>query len=138
MVVVTDAVLTKPQATRLATMAQTGMARAIYPVHAPLDGDVVFAAATGEKPVDPLFGLTELGVVAANTVARAIARGVYSASALPFPGRAAELERSVRLATKFRNRGLRVTPDQALIESDALACAEIACDWRWIICSTKL
>jgi L-aminopeptidase/D-esterase-like protein len=60
------------------------MARAIYPVHAPLDGDVVFAAATGQRPVDPLYGLTELGMVAANTVARAIARGVYSASALPF------------------------------------------------------
>jgi D-aminopeptidase len=85
-VVVTDAVLTKPQARRLAMIAQTGMARAIYPVHAPLDGDVVFAAATGEKPIDPLYGLTELGAVAANTVARAIARGVYSAAALPFPG----------------------------------------------------
>jgi L-aminopeptidase/D-esterase-like protein len=85
-VVVTDAVLTKPQARRLAIIAQTGMARAIYPVHAPLDGDVVFAAATGAKPIDPLFGLTELGMVAANTVARAIARGVYSATALPFPG----------------------------------------------------
>ena len=84
-VVVTDAVLTKPQARRLAMIAQTGMARAIYPVHAPLDGDVVFAAATGEKPIDPLFGLTELGMVAANTVARAIARGVYLADALPFP-----------------------------------------------------
>src|SRR5882757_2170839 len=46
-VVVTDAVLTKPQAKRLAMIAQTGFARAIYPVHAPLDGDVVFAAATG-------------------------------------------------------------------------------------------
>ncbi len=76
-VVVTDAVLTKPQAKRLAMIAQTGMARAIYPVHAPLDGDVVFAAATGKKPVDPLFGLTELGMVAANVVARAIARGVH-------------------------------------------------------------
>lgn len=85
-VVVTDAMLTKPQARRLATIAQTGMARAIYPVHAPLDGDVVFAAATGRKPVDPLFGLTELGMVAANTVARAVARGVYSATALPFLG----------------------------------------------------
>lgn len=85
-VVVTDAMLTKPQARRLATIAQTGMARAIYPVHAPLDGDVVFAAATGKKPVDPLFGLTELGMVAANTVARAVARGVYSATALPFLG----------------------------------------------------
>ena len=85
-VVVTDAVLTKAQAKRLAMIAQTGMARAIYPVHAPLDGDVVFAAATGMKPVDPLFGLTELGMVAANTVARAIARGVHSATALPFLG----------------------------------------------------
>ena len=85
-VVVTDAVLTKAQTKRLAMIAQTGMARAIYPVHAPLDGDVVFAAATGKKPVDPLFGLTELGMVAANTVARAIARGVHSATALPFLG----------------------------------------------------
>jgi L-aminopeptidase/D-esterase-like protein len=67
-VVVTDAALTKPQAKRLAMIAQTGMARAIYPVHAPLDGDVVFAAATGEKPVDPLVGLTELGMLAANAL----------------------------------------------------------------------
>ncbi len=85
-VVVTDAMLTKAQARRLAMIAQTGMARAIYPVHAPLDGDVVFAAATGSIPVDPLFGLTELGMVAANTVARAIARGVHGATALPFLG----------------------------------------------------
>ena len=85
-VVVTDAVLTKSQARRLAMIAQTGFARAIYPVHAPLDGDVVFAAATCEKPVDPLVGLTELGMVAANVTARAIARGVYAATALPFAG----------------------------------------------------
>jgi L-aminopeptidase/D-esterase-like protein len=85
-VVVTDAVLTKPQAKRLAMIAHTGMARAIYPVHAPNDGDVVFAAATGRKPVDPLVGLTELGMMAANTVSRAIARGVYEATALPLPG----------------------------------------------------
>jgi len=85
-VVVTDAILTKPQAKRLAMIAQTGFARAIYPVHAPLDGDVVFAAATCEKSIDPLVGLTELGLVAANVVARAVARGVYAATALPFPG----------------------------------------------------
>jgi L-aminopeptidase/D-esterase-like protein len=85
-VVVTDAILTKPQAKRLAMIAQTGFARAIYPVHAPLDGDVVFAAATCEKPIDPLVGLTELGMVAANVAARAIARGVYAATALPFAG----------------------------------------------------
>jgi L-aminopeptidase/D-esterase-like protein len=85
-VVVTDARLTKGQAKRLAMIAQTGFARAIYPVHAPMDGDVLFAAATGEKPVDPLIGLTELGMVAANVVARAIARGVFAATALPFLG----------------------------------------------------
>ena len=85
-VVVTEAELTKPQAKRLAMIAQTGFARAIYPVHAPLDGDVLFAAATGEKKIDPLAGLTELGMVAANVVARAIARGVHAASALPFLG----------------------------------------------------
>ncbi|HRO01115.1 MAG TPA: P1 family peptidase, partial [Nitrobacter sp.] len=84
-IVVTDAALTKPQARRLAMMAQTGFARAIYPVHAPLDGDIVFAAATGAKPVDPFVELTELGMIAANTIARAIARGVYEAKALPFP-----------------------------------------------------
>ena len=49
--------LTKAQANRLAVMAQTGMARAIYPVHTPLDGDVVFSAATGERPLaDPAYG----------------------------------------------------------------------------------
>ncbi|MBR0826814.1 P1 family peptidase [Bradyrhizobium manausense] len=84
--VVTDAVLTKPQAKRLAMIAHTGFARAIYPVHAPNDGDVLFAAATGAKPIEPLVGLTELGTIAANVVARAIARGVYSATALPFAG----------------------------------------------------
>jgi L-aminopeptidase/D-esterase-like protein len=85
-VVVTDAILTKAQAKRLAMIAHTGMARAIYPVHATTDGDVAYAAATGKTPIDPRFGLTELGMVAANTVARAIARGVHSAVALPFPG----------------------------------------------------
>jgi L-aminopeptidase/D-esterase-like protein len=85
-VIVTDAILTKPQAKRLAMIAQTGFARAIYPVHAPLDGDVVFAAATCTKPIDPLVGLTELGMLGANVIARAIARGVYEAKALPFAG----------------------------------------------------
>jgi L-aminopeptidase/D-esterase-like protein len=85
-VVVTNAALTKTQAKRLAVIAQTGFARAIYPVHAPMDGDVVFAAATGEQPIDPLIGLTELGMVAANVVARAIARGVHTATALALPG----------------------------------------------------
>ena len=86
-VIATDARLTKAQCKRLAVMAQTGLARAIYPVHTPLDGDVVFAAAMGDKPLgDPVFALSELGMLAANVLARAIARGVYEAKALPFPG----------------------------------------------------
>jgi L-aminopeptidase/D-esterase-like protein len=85
--IATDAKLSKAQAHRLAVMAQTGMSRAIYPVHTPLDGDLVFAAATGRKPLaDPLLSLTALGTLAANVLARAIARAVYEAEALPFPG----------------------------------------------------
>ena len=86
-VIATDAKLTKAQANRLAVMAQDGLARAIYPVHTPLDGDVVFSAATGAVELaDPHYGLAELGMVAANTMARAVARAIYEASALPFPG----------------------------------------------------
>jgi L-aminopeptidase/D-esterase-like protein len=56
-------------------------------VHTPLDGDVVFAASTGRRPLtDAHLGLTNLGTVAANVVARAVARGVFAAAALPFPG----------------------------------------------------
>lgn len=86
-VVATDAKLTKAQAKRLAVMAQSGLSRAIYPVHTPLDGDVVFAAGIGAKPLpDPVFSLSELGMIAANVLARAIARGIYEATALPFSG----------------------------------------------------
>ena len=82
--VATDAILTKAEAKRLAVMAQSGLARAIYPVHSPLDGDIVFAASTGRRPLgDPVRGLARLGALAANVVARAIARGVFAAHALP-------------------------------------------------------
>ena len=83
-VVATDAVLTKTEAKRLAVMAQSGLSRAIYPVHSPLDGDIVFAASTGRRPLaDPLRGLARIGALAANVVARTIARGVFAARALP-------------------------------------------------------
>ncbi len=86
-VVATDAKLNKAQCKRLAVMAQSGLSRAIYPVHTPLDGDVVFAAALGAKPLpDPVYSLSELGMLAANVLARAIARGIYEAKALPFTG----------------------------------------------------
>ncbi|UZF94284.1 P1 family peptidase [Bosea sp. NBC_00550] len=85
--VATDAVLTKAQARRLALAAHDGLARALRPAHAPLDGDIVFAAATGYSgaPSDA-FALTELCTTAADVLARAIARGVHAATALPFPG----------------------------------------------------
>jgi L-aminopeptidase/D-esterase-like protein len=80
-VVATDAILTKSQAARLAVMASAGLARAIAPVFSPLDGDVVFAAATARKTLaDPLRDLAAIGNAAAACVARAVARGVYEAS----------------------------------------------------------
>jgi D-aminopeptidase len=79
-VIATNASLSKGELKRLAVMAQTGLARAIHPVHTPLDGDIVFTLSTGERPLqNPLFDLTELGALAANTLARAVARGVYEA-----------------------------------------------------------
>jgi len=86
-VIATDAKLNKAQCHRLAVMTADGFARAIYPVHTPLDGDVIFAASTGDKSLtDPLYELAVLGMHAGNVMARAIARAVYEARALPFPG----------------------------------------------------
>lgn len=87
-VVATDAALTKAEAKTLAVMAQDGLARALVPCHTPLDGDIVFAAATGLHPLGPdrIAALSTLGHVASMTLARAVARGVFEATALPFPG----------------------------------------------------
>ncbi|EKD61114.1 MAG: S58 family peptidase, partial [uncultured bacterium] len=58
--------------------------RAIVPSHTPLDGDLVFAAATGAKPLqDPLTETFHLGHAAATCLARAIARAIYHAKSLP-------------------------------------------------------
>jgi D-aminopeptidase len=86
-IVATDAELTKAQAKRMAVMAQDGLARALRPVHAAMDGDTVFAAATGRFPreVGPLE-LTRIGAAAADCLARAVARGVHAAKGLVFPG----------------------------------------------------
>jgi L-aminopeptidase/D-esterase-like protein len=82
-VVACDAILTKSQARRLAVMAQDGLARAVRPAHTPLDGDVVFAIATGRAALDdPIRDLALLGGHAANCLARAIARGVHEAQSL--------------------------------------------------------
>jgi len=83
--VATDAILTPAQAKRLAVMAQDGFARAIRPVHAPFDGDVVFAISTGLRPLaDPApYTLARLGALAADCLARAVARGVFEAKPWP-------------------------------------------------------
>ncbi len=86
--IATDAMLTKPQAKRIAIMANDGLARAVRPAHAPMDGDTIIAAATGHEPLadPPGYDMTEIGMAAGDCLARAIARGVYEATALPFPG----------------------------------------------------
>ncbi|WP_422038195.1 P1 family peptidase [Roseibium sp.] len=83
--VATDAVLTKGEAKRLAVMAHDGLARALWPAHTPLDGDLVFALSTGQRKLESgLEDMVRLGAGAASCLARAIARGIYSAS--PAPG----------------------------------------------------
>ncbi len=80
-IVATDAQLSQAQATRLATAAQDGMARALVPSHTLLDGDLVFAAATGAMPLaDPIADPFRLGHAAACCLARAIARAVHAAT----------------------------------------------------------
>jgi L-aminopeptidase/D-esterase-like protein len=82
-VVATNARLDKASAQRMAMMAQDGLARSIRPVHTPQDGDTVFAVATGTHDLgsDPL-AVGELGTLAADCLARAVARGVYNAATL--------------------------------------------------------
>lgn len=84
-VVAVDVDLAPVEARRIAIMAQDGLARAIRPVHAPVDGDVVFALATGRVALggENRAGLlTALGSVAADCLARAVARAVYEAESL--------------------------------------------------------
>lgn len=82
-VIATDAVLTKADAKRLATVAHDGFVRAIWPTHTPADGDLVFALATGRsgKTVE-LDDAIDLYAAAGATMARAIARGVHAATAV--------------------------------------------------------
>jgi L-aminopeptidase/D-esterase-like protein len=80
-VVATNARLTKAQATKVAQMAQDGLARIIVPAHTPYDGDAIFALATGvhQGNVD----LLTLGALAADATAEAIVRAVRAASGIP-------------------------------------------------------
>ena len=82
-VVATNAKLTKAQATKMAQMAQDGIARTIRPAHTMLDGDVVFALSTGARKAN----VTTIGAFAAEVMAQAILRAVKMAkSAGGLPG----------------------------------------------------
>ncbi|THD74054.1 peptidase S58 family protein [Thalassobius vesicularis] len=83
-IVATDAHLTQAQCTRMATAAHDGYARALFPSHTPMDGDLIFAAATGTKPLGHVASDTlYLGHAAATVMARAIARAIHAAITAP-------------------------------------------------------
>ena len=77
-VVASNGALDKAQATKVAQMAQDGVARAVNPAHTMFDGDTIFALATGEVAADP----TIVGAYSAEMVALAIRRAVRSATSL--------------------------------------------------------
>src|SRR5204862_5416882 len=83
-VVATNATLTKTEAMRVAQMAHDGFARAISPAHTPVDGDTIFALATGVKrgPADAGY----IGELGAEMIADAIVRAAQQATGIPgFP-----------------------------------------------------
>jgi L-aminopeptidase/D-esterase-like protein len=76
--VATNASLTKAQATKVAQMAQDGIARAVRPAHTMLDGDTIFALSTGAKKAE----VSAVGAFAAAAMAEAIARAVKMAASV--------------------------------------------------------
>jgi len=78
-VVAVSAALSQKQLKRIAIMAQDGIAMAVQPAHTPLDGDTIFALATGNTPCESPVDLAELGAASARCVARALMRGVFEA-----------------------------------------------------------
>ncbi|MEU4601323.1 P1 family peptidase [Nocardia sp. NPDC023988] len=91
-VVATDAMLDPVGCRRLAATAHDGLARAIRPVHSPLDGDTLFAVSTGavQVPSGPLPAafpsdlllLDELCTAAAVVVERAVVDAVLAATSV--------------------------------------------------------
>lgn len=81
-VIATDAQLSKSAAKRLAIAAHDGFTRALWPSHTPLDGDLIFGLATGTSKIKPNDSdWIDMSAIAASTMARAIARGIFSATA---------------------------------------------------------
>jgi L-aminopeptidase/D-esterase-like protein len=80
-VVATNATLTKAQAKKLAAMAHDGFARAIVPAHTSMDGDTIFALATGTNP--GAANVDRIGAIAADLMSQAILRAVRAAKSIP-------------------------------------------------------
>jgi L-aminopeptidase/D-esterase-like protein len=83
-IVATDAALTKLDANRLARIAHDGLARSIFPVHTPVDGDTIFALATGKTTAT--LPPTVMGLLATEVTARAVLRAVHTATPVTGPG----------------------------------------------------
>ena len=92
-IVATNARLSKAELAILARMAHDGLARAVRPAHTPLDGDTIFAIATGEIADD--VSLLRVGALAADATADAILRGVRAAAGLPGYPSAGDLQGGV-------------------------------------------
>jgi L-aminopeptidase/D-esterase-like protein len=83
-VIATDAVITKAQAARLATVGHDGLARAINPAHTVFDGDTLFALGTGASGRSP--GMMTLATMAAEACALAVVRAVRAARGITVGG----------------------------------------------------
>lgn len=81
-IVATNARLSKTQAQKIAQMAHDGMARAIFPAHTMMDGDVIFSLGLGETEVTNPATLSRLGAVAADVFARACVHGLLNAQSM--------------------------------------------------------
>ena len=79
-IVATNAKLTKPQVTKIAQMAQDGIARSIYPSHTTRDGDAVFTLATGTLELNS--DVSVIGSLAADMIVESILRALNSAVSL--------------------------------------------------------
>jgi L-aminopeptidase/D-esterase-like protein len=77
-IVATNARLSKPQVSKVAQMAHDGLARAVYPVHTSVDGDVVFAASVGRVEAAP----DVVGAWGARVIEEAIVRAVLAADGI--------------------------------------------------------
>jgi L-aminopeptidase/D-esterase-like protein len=92
-VVATDAILTKAQVNKVAQMAHDGLAMAIRPVHTMLDGDTIFALATGKAGEASVGDPTVIGTAAAQVMAQAVLRAARQATGLAGVPAAGELKR---------------------------------------------